>query len=243
MGITLFFAVVIGIPLAVYLHRPATCFDGIMNQGETYTDMGGPCEILDPRTLTPHAVLWSRPFFVRNGVYSAAAYIENPNADAGVVEAPYRFQLYDSKNVLVAERQGTTYIVPGTVTPVFERQIDVGARTATRAFFELGSPLTWQRLVDMGDEVGVSNKILETPETAPRLTATVHNNNVALRQNLTIFAVVFDTAGNAIGASQTIVDRLAGNETRDIVFTWAQPFDRQVGRVDIIPSIPPASPR
>src|SRR3989344_7429415 len=79
LGIVLFFMVTVGIPAAIFLYKPPTCFDGKQNQEETAVDKGGPCLLLDERTLVPHAVVWSRSFEVRDGTYSAVAYIENPN--------------------------------------------------------------------------------------------------------------------------------------------------------------------
>src|SRR3989344_828026 len=128
LGIFLFFAVVLGIPTAIWLYEPPTCFDGTQNQGETALDKGGPCVLLDERTLSPSAILWSRAFSVRTGSYNALAYIENPNRDAGVRLVAYRFGLYDEKNVLVAERDGRTFVMPGGITPVFEGAIDTGNR-------------------------------------------------------------------------------------------------------------------
>jgi len=48
-----------------------------------------------------------------------AAYIENPNDGAACASVAYHLGLYDSENVIVAERTGTTFIMPGGITPVF----------------------------------------------------------------------------------------------------------------------------
>jgi hypothetical protein len=239
IGVLVFFGVVVGVPLVIYLYEPPTCFDRIQNQGETAPDLGGPCVLLDARYLTPEVILWARPFEVRPGRYNAAAYIENPNPQAGVRQAAYRFRLYDERNILVAERHGTTYIAPGTITPVFEGVIEAGERRAQRAFFEFTEPLVWERLEDTSSELGVSNERPDSVNNMPRLTARVRNNGVQVRTDLKVVAIVFDTAGNAFAASQTTVDRLPGGAEEDIIFTWPAPFERQVSRIDIIPSTPP----
>src|SRR5262245_56248218 len=116
IGVVIFFAVLIGVPVAIALHKAPTCFDGVQNQGETSIDLGGPCTLLDPSAITPTAVMWARAFKLRDGMYDAVAYIQNPNSAAGVGSVKYHMALYDSENVLVAERFGDTPIMPGGIT-------------------------------------------------------------------------------------------------------------------------------
>jgi len=233
--------VVIGAPLAYwYFSIPATCSDGIQNQGETNIDKGGPCQLLDERAIQPHAVLWARSFRVRDGSYNATAYIQNPNRAAGVRAAYYRFGLYDANNILVAEREGVTFIMPGATTPVLASRIDVGNRIASRTYFEFTGPLTWERMKNSALPLVVNNKQIADTSTVPRLTATVQNSSVADIVNPSFVAVVFDPAGNAFAASGTTLDRLDADQSSQIVFTWPDPFATQVGRIDIIPIVVPS---
>lgn len=241
LGVFFFFAVVIGVPTAILLYEPSTCFDGKQNQEETAVDKGGPCLLLDERTLSPHAVLWSRSFLVRGGLYSATAYIENPNREAGVRSVDYRFGLYDERNVLVAERSGRTYIMPGGITPVFEGAINTGNRVVARTYFEFTSPLVWERMMNIASVLTIGNKKVANVTATPRLTAEVENTSVAAIPNPSFVAVVFDTAGNAFAASATTLPRLEEGEKGEIVFTWPDPYPRAVGRIDILPLLPPLS--
>ncbi len=247
-GIALFFALLIGIPLYFYLDEPETCEDGIQNQGETAVDKGGPCPLLDERVLTPYAVEWTRGFQVRNpdsigsGSYNALAYVDNPNEHGGVMEASYRFKLYDENNVIVTEREGVTYIMPGAVTPVFEGSIDTGNRVASRAFFEFSSPLVWERLDDRSRLIVIENKQVRDATTYPRLSAVARNTSVTDLYNTKFVAVIFDPAGNAMAASQTILDSLPAGESRPIVFTWPKAFTSPTGKIDITPLLSPERP-
>jgi len=238
-GILLFLGLVFGIPAAIWWHEPPSCFDGKLNQEETATDKGGPCILIDERALTPYSVLWSRAFPVRDGAYNVAAYIENPNSDASVRSVRYIFKLYDDKNVVVAERIGRTFIMPGGITPVFEGSIDTGNRAVLRTFFEFIEAPIWERLSDVSSVIVISNKTVTTPGISPRITARVENTSVAPILEPGFVAVVFDTAGNAFAASQTTLPRLDPGETREIVFTWFAPFEKAVGRIDILPVVPP----
>lgn len=234
-GVFLFFAIIAGIPIAIWLYEPPSCADGKQNQGETAPDKGGPCPLLDERALSPVSALWSRAFPVRGGLYNAVAYIENPNEAAGAHAVEYRFGLYDERNVLVAERKGVTFIMAGGITPVFEGAIATGNRAVARTYFEFTSRPAWERLDNPADSLLISNKTIEAPDSAPRLSAKVKNASVAPAIDPSFVAVVFDTAGNAFAASATTLQRLAPNEEKEIVFTWPDPFTKVAGRTDVIP--------
>lgn len=240
-GVTIFFAVVIGGPVAyMYFSVPSTCTDGIQNQNETAVDKGGSCFTLDGRSLQPHALLWARSFRVRDGSYNAVAYIQNPNKDAGVRQARYRFGFYDAQNILVAEREGTMYILPGATTPVFEAGINAGNRIVAHTYFEFTVPFTWERMKDNALAISINNKGTSDILESPRLTALAKNNSVAPQTNISFVAVMFDPMGNAFAASATSLQRLGAGETTPIVFTWPDPFTIQPNKIDIIPLIAPS---
>ena len=240
LGVAAFFALTVGVPLIFFTHRTPTCTDGILNQGETDIDKGGPCPVLDERLLAPQAILWARSFRVRDGSYNAAAYIQNSNQAAGILPLSYRFRLYDADSILVAEREGITFVMPGGVTPVFEPHIGTGNRIVTHTFFEFTSPVVWARASNAGAAVTVSSREVGNTDSSPRIAAVAENTSVATMNNVSLIAVVFDTSGNAFAASKTSVARLKGSEKTSIVFTWPDPFTSTVGRIDIIPALPPA---
>lgn len=244
-GVTLFFLIVIGGPAAWwYFSIPPTCDDSIKNQGETAIDKGGPCPILDERMLQPISTLWVRSFRVRDGSYNAVAYIQNPNENAGIRAARYRIGLYDKDNILVAERMGTTFIMPGGITPVFEGAIDAGNRVAVHTYVNFDpASVVWDRLRDPTKAIRVTTTVPTDVGTEPRLTAEVKNTDVSDMQDVAFTAVIFDPAGNAFTASQTLLSRLNAGESQVIVFTWPDPFGIQVGRVDIIPVMKPVPVR
>ena len=234
-GIFFFFGMLIGIPLAIITHKPATCFDGIQNQGETDVDKGGPCVLLDERYLQPSATLWARSFTVRAGEYNAVAYIQNPNNYAGVEGVGYKFSLYDAQNILVAEDTGTAFIMPGAITPIFDGGIQTGNRSATRALFSFTSPLVWKHMRNVVADVMISNKVTADLSSSPRVSATVKNTGIKDVSDVVLVVTVFDTAGNAFASSQTLIPHLAAGEATEAVFTWPQPFNLAVGQVDILP--------
>tara|TARA_B100000508_G_scaffold120871_1_gene102211 strand:- start:6138 stop:6914 length:777 start_codon:yes stop_codon:yes gene_type:complete len=234
-GVFLFLFVIIA-PIVFFLvYESPSCFDGKRNQGESSIDRGGPCQLLDERSIQPQAVLWARSFPVRDGSYNAVAYIENPNQEAGVYDVAYQFKLYDDRNILIAERFGRVPIFPGKVFPIFESRIDTGNRVPVRTFFSFVSDLTWERMSDPTLGVSVINEKLNGEDTSPRIDASVRNNTVSTKEDIVIIATVFDRAGNAINSSRTLVDRIAPNTEIPIAFTWPSPFPTDVTRIDLVP--------
>ncbi len=234
VGVTVFFLVIIGGPIAHwYFTIPVSCFDGIQNQGETAVDMGGPCELLDPHALSSEAILWTRAFRVRDGSYNAVTYIRNQNATAGVLQASYKFGLYDANNILVAEQSGTTPLMPGTITPIFSGAVDTGNRVVTHAYFEFTAPLKWEKLSDTSSVINIHDTSVTDTQTVPRVSAIATNTSVKDLKNVIFIVTAFDPAGNAFAASQTAVDALPAGTDQSIVFTWPNPFHVPVGRVDI----------
>lgn len=240
LSICAFFGVILGIPSAIWWYEAPSCFDKKLNQAETAPDKGGPCILLDERALSPYSVLWSRSFSVRGGSYNATAYVENPNSEASARSVRYIFRLYDEKNIVVAERVGKTFIMPGGITPVFEGSIPTGNRSVSRTYFEFLELPVWERLIDVASVLVISNKVTLSPESTPRVTARVENTSVSAIIEPTFVAIIFDTAGNAFAASQTTLPRLEGGQIGEIVFTWPAPFPSIVGRVDILPVVAPA---
>lgn len=239
-GVFLFLVCVIGGPaLYWYITIPPSCTDGIMNQGETAPDRGGPCLLLDSGVLAHAPALWSRSFRVRDGVYNTVTYIQNTNENAGVRSVAYRLALYDSQNVLIAERKGRTFIVPGSITPIFEPEIETGSRDVVRTYFEYDEKLQWERMTDRAKELSLNDITLNTPDTTPSISAMLTSNAVENLNRVYFIVTVFDQAGNAMAASRTFLEVIEPRERREIVFTWPSPFPRTVGRIDIIPLLEP----
>ena len=219
------------------LKREPTCFDGIQNGAEAGVDCGGPCQYLCTTQVAPLSVQWSRAFPVTRDSYHAVAYVENPNTGAAVREIGYIFRLYDKDNILITERAGRTFIAAGGITPIFEPRIFVGNRPPVRTLFEFTEEAQWERPQE-APPLSVERQRLTRP-IPPRIDAVLRNGGFSSLKEVPVVAVVFNVAGNAIAASQTVVPSVPAQGTVPIFFTWLAPFGEEVGRIEIIPRIPP----
>ena len=216
----------------VFFYHSPSCSDNTQNQGEEGIDCGGPCSKLCE--IPSVTALWARSVEIAPGVYHAVALVQNPRTDAGTTALPYTFDLYDSSNILVAERSGMMYLDPGEVVPLFEANITTGNRIPAHTFVSFG-PSVWQKMDRTDVPITIVSQSLDS--TALKLTAQVQNSSAFPVPAFTVTALLYDASGTLVTASQTAVDGLAAREERDIVFTWQEPFSAPVIRADIVPRL------
>lgn len=240
-GVIIFFIVIIGGPVSYWWISsiPPACAIGKMRPSGVSS---GSCSQLDPKYLQPVARTgsWARSFKVRDGSYTAVAYVENPNPNAGVERAHYHIGLYDSGNILLAEREGEMYIMPGSITPVLETGIYTGNRFVVHTYFEITDPtLIWKQVESPAEKIKINNQSVSTFDTAPRIDAVARNSALDTIRNLSFVTVLFDTAGNAFAASGTALPELQPGASAPISFSWPGAFSTPLGRIDIIPLLRP----
>lgn len=213
----------------LFFFRLPTCSDGILNQNEEGVDCGGVCATLcqAPRV----SALWARSVMVAPGVYHAVALVRNPESSAGTEALPYTFQVFDAKNILIAERRGVMFLYPGEVVPLFEANILTGERIPARTFITFGNA-RWVRMERGTEPVQITSRQLDAG--ALSLTAHIENRTALPVYGTTLTALLYDADDILIAASQTKFDSLPAKGSEDAVFTWQEPFPREVVRTDIV---------
>ncbi|NTV21992.1 MAG: hypothetical protein HGB03_00265 [Candidatus Yonathbacteria bacterium] len=230
----------VSIPIFLYVNRPETCTDGLKNQNEENVDCGGVCTAVCQTGSRSLVVDWARAFKVGDGLYDLGALIENADVETGAKEAVYHFKLYDDMNVLVAERFGKTFVLPGSKWVIFEGNINTGERTPRHAFIEFSDTIAWMRVDTSAPsvpDVGVRDQVYIEREGKPRLTATLVNRSPFPVENIEVVALLSGADDTAIGVSRTIIPRLEKYGSVELVFTWRGTFDTTPVKIDIIPRV------
>lgn len=217
------------------LYKAPSCFDGKLNGIEEGIDCGGACELICERTALDATVLWKRFFPVSPGIYNVIAMVENSNPDAGVEEVPYLFQLFDQDNILLVERSGVVRIPPNKTLPIVEIALSTGKLTPRRVNFEFLEPFEWKKDFPADPVLIVREQKLVNEDSAPRLNAVISNTSLQTVYDIDVIAIVYDNDDNAIGSSSTYIEEAANSERVNIVFTWPQPFETPISRIEIIP--------
>lgn len=222
--------------------KKPTCFDGIKNGTETGVDCGGSCQKLCETEMRNLIVWWERPFKVIDGTYNLVAYVENQNTDAGIEKIEYEFRVYDKNNVLAAEpRRGTTFVEANKRFAIFEPNVKTGDKEAYTVFFRILSKQDWKKVNPdfRYSLLKVPSRVLTRTQTTPHLQARVENTSLYDFVDIPVVAILYNRRGNAIAASQTYIDRINHGETKEVYFSWPEPFKVNVSRVEIIPRVNP----
>lgn len=233
----------IAAPAFLVYYRWPTCGDGKQNQGEQGIDCGGPCPMLCKRETLDPVVRWQRAFKIRDGLWGATAYVENPNLHSIAYRVPYLFKFYDERNILIYERRGTTFIPPRKTFAIFESGILTGERIPTRTIFEFLKLPEWQRTSSDEPPLIISDRVLSAEEGSPRLTAVIHNQSLVSVGTAEVVAILFDEDDNAIAASKTVINDLSKGQTEPLTFTWLEPFPRRVVRIETLYRVYPPTKR
>ncbi|PIR44995.1 MAG: hypothetical protein COV10_01790 [Candidatus Vogelbacteria bacterium CG10_big_fil_rev_8_21_14_0_10_51_16] len=217
-----------------------TCFDGVKNQDEQGVDCGGICELVCRDFASVPIVFWSQVFPVRAGYVDVAALVVNPNTSFEARVVPYRFIVYDKKDRLVAERAGTTFLLPGEKVVLFEPLLDVKERDVARTFLEIspGRALVWEN-AGKGRVASLSfvNPVI-TVEEGIRLTGVIKNESAFVAKEVVATAVLDDASGNVLGVSTTKLSRLGALAEEAVTFTWPASFERPVTSSNVYLHVP-----
>ncbi|MBX4210658.1 hypothetical protein KW783_01675 [Candidatus Parcubacteria bacterium] len=211
--------------LSVFLYKPPSCKDLKQNQNETGVDCGGVCGTLCDSEILQPIVMWTRPFKVADNVYSALAYIENPNPTISASNAHYVFKLYDQKNTVVKTIEGNTFIPVHKVFAVFEGN------------FISGRP-TWQKTTAVEPNVSIQHGALSNDQS-PRIEGTLINQSPSTIKRIETVVILYDTQENAQAVSRTFTDNVAKEETVPIIFTWPKPFVTPISKIEMITRVIP----
>jgi len=212
-----------------------TCFDGEQNQSEQGVDCGGPCQscVGEVKDLV---VLWSKAFKIKDGKYEAAALIDNSNIFAGISSFKYKLKIYDEKNILVALKEGESFINPNEKKLIFETNIETGKRIPKKVFIELEENFKWKRIEKEKPQLVVSGKQFFY-EPFPRLTAEISNKSSFGIRDIFASTVLYDGNKNALAVSASKIDYIGGGLSQEIVFTWPEPLSEKPDSNEVFVSI------
>lgn len=179
-------------------------------------------------------IYWQRAFQIRPGFYNLVAYFENKNDSASSPSAPYYFKVYDSDNLLIAERFGNTFIEANKVAAVFEGGVSTGGRTPARVVFGFDPGVIWQKAGAASPGIAVYSSFMDRSGGFPNLSVTLENSSRQAVKNFPVVVILYDEQGNAKTASKTEVDFLGPESNEKIYFTWPEEFDFTIGRIEIL---------
>lgn len=215
---------IIGLTIFFILHARPTCFDNKQNQDETGVDCGGICAAQCRDTHLGIKTLWTKTFAIRKGMYDVASLVENPNLDASIPQLNYMVELFDDAGRTLLSRSYSTFANAGDHFTLFAGGLDTLGVDATKARLTIEPGYRYVKAAPPVErKVSVLGYELITPDTSPRLLATLQNQTTDTLRNIPVTATVSDRNG-PVGVSQTYIDELLPRATKRVTFTWPQKF-------------------
>lgn len=225
----------VGLPLFLVFYRAPTCFDGVQNGGESGVDCGGKCTRLCQSSFLAPSVAWTRFEEVAPDLYNVAAYITNPNPEGEALNVPYHMSLYDSKGLIIKDRAGQITIPPHRNTLAFERAIPSGSRVPTRALFEFTGVPNWQKKTDNLNSIGIGAKDYNEDGNSSSLAVTLTNSGIRALANISVYVILYDSDGNVLNFSKTIIDNIPAKGSTVAPFTWPKSHQGKVISIEVLP--------
>ncbi len=220
-----FVFVVVGLVFWQLIYQAPTCFDGAKNGDEQGVDCGGSCKNLcTADTLSP-VTLWAKTFSISGGVYTAVAYVQNPNVNSKNPKANYKFTVYDEHNNVLLEKTGETSIPKNKKFTIFETGLVIKSKEPRRTEFEFTGFSPWQKDTSIEPVVSLEYSTLINATTSPRIVGKITNTSTVTIPTVELDVLVLDARENVVAASRSFVDNLLKNSTQDFVFTWPKPFN------------------
>lgn len=211
-----------------HVYQAPNCFDTEQNGSERGIDCGGACVRICAIDVIPPKVVWVNSFKIADGQYNAVAYVENPNQFAGSKDVHYTITLKNGSQI-VAERTGTTVLPPNSVYPIFEGRIFTDNNSPiTETNITINPPEVWQPATLGAEQFRTRDIELTRADERPRLDVTMQNVSLATAEDVEVVATIFNSAGQPVTASQTVIEGFAGETTKDIVFTWPSSIAKTV---------------
>jgi len=215
-----------------YFWPDPTCSDGKKNGGEEGIDCGGSCATPCLEKIKDIGVEWKRFFKIREGFYDVAALINNQNFFAGLESIKYQFKLYDANNILIANRDGETFVNAGERQVIFESNIQTGFRIPRYVYVEFENKKNWKYVSKEKTFLSVVKKdFVNFP--FPRVSAEIRNESVSETKNVLVTAIIYDSEGNIQGVSFTKIDVISPESSKSSFFTWPVPFEKEPAAIEI----------
>jgi len=241
-GISISLALVILASLLTYflLYKAPSCSDNKQNGNETGVDCGGECARFCAPDVKELNVVWAKAFSLTAGRYSVAAYVENPNTNAGIKNVRYTVRVFDdSGKLLLNKDEVRDEIAPGSAFLLFEGNFDFAtAPTSVEVDWNKDDMARWEKAsLAKSSILMTKNETLTKTDTKPRFDATLLNTDLVNDTGRVLLgAIIYDSARNPIAVSTTYVDNVPKGGEQDIFFTWPSRFTtRDKGGLCITP--------
>jgi len=208
-----------------------TCTDGVKNQNEEGIDCGGSCTACAIVNLDPIRA-GTVQVFSAGGSSVLLGTLVNPNDAYGSSIVRYEFVVLGWDGREMERVSGSAYLGPGEQRQVYAAGLRTESVNVGRAVLEVTQP-NWEAMPASGGS-GVtllSGALTLIAESSISVEGSIRNQSPLSASGIEIIAILKDTLGRELFASETITENLGGLESRS--FRILFPRDEELAsRVD-----------
>src|SRR3989344_197066 len=238
--------IIIGIYLVIFLSigtliffavAPApSCTDGKRNQREEKVDCGGPCATCpEMPNVAALAVTEQEVLFGGSGVYDVVASIANPNQEHGASTFSYAMILLNNSGEQIAERRGTTFILPSETKQIVETNIP--ASIAPSRVDVTVSDVRWEQFSGYEKpQLNIYNRQFAPISSGvgfAQVQGLLRNESSFDFNSVRIVVVLRNAAGVPVAAHKTEMRTVDAGEARDFRLIWPNSFPGDVQRLEM----------
>lgn len=206
------------------LKPPASCFDGVQNQGEEGVDCGMTVcgKICLPMDIRPVAQSGKvEVTALGQGKYSLLVLVANPNSEYALESFNYKFDFRNSAGEIVNTLTGNSFIYGGEQKYISKPGVEIGALDVATVSFSLGDE-NWVKAIDFEQPSIEGSTKSEKTTGGIRVSGVMRNSSVYNLPIVTAVAVFTSSGGEILGTATTQVDNLNVGDSKD--FTIFHPL-------------------
>lgn len=215
-----------------------SCTDNRRNHGETDVDCGGPCASCELKNPRPLSIFWARFGRASGDAYDLAALVENVNQTLSSDLVQYEFTLLDAYGI-IGQKRGTAYVYPGERLYIIEPNVKT-TREAERVAFTVRR-VAWQSKETGQPQLVVERRDhrteVEGTDTHSVIEAQILNAGPQRYRRMDVHFLVFDDAGNLLGANRVVAEHIGPQERRVVSSRWPRAFSAPVARIEVYPRV------
>ena len=234
------------IAVFLYIYRdtlfPApTCFDSKMNGYETGVDCGGTCSLMCSQEVNPISEKWTTALRTSSTTYDLVSLIANKNINNSPRGLNYKFTVFDNSGNVALEKSGRTIVPVNSDFPVIIQNVSLSTppKNTTISFTNEKHYKTFEK---------PTSPTIRTIDTSfenssiPKAYVKIQNTKFTTVKNIYVRVILYDSNQNAIGAGETFINSLRGEEQKNLVFTWNYPFLERSPQIKVYPILSPFVP-
>jgi hypothetical protein len=213
-----FWTIFIGGTYLLFLKPAPSCHDNIQNQKEEGVDCGQVCGIACiPKNIQALERSGSVVVFPIDASHvTLLVRVQNPNTAFAAKNFSYKYEIYDDAGALLTRPiEKSSFIYAGEFKYLIEPNIDVGKSTdINRIVLALDTHPDWVPASDFPKpQLFAQDQRTMIDADKVRVEGVLLNRDALSFQNPELVTLIYSNTGELIGASRTILNAIAPNDT------------------------------